>query len=179
MSMDFSAARQYRSHGSGEVDRGRFRRLGTNVILEPGVLVFHPERIDIGDNVYVGHQAVLKGYHRSDLIIGPDTWIGQGCFLHAGGGLHIGRAVGIGPMVKVLTSAHRDDRRDVPVLFQDLAFAPVHIADGSDIGVGAVLLPGVHVGEGAIVGAGSIVTASVPPYEVWAGVPARRVRARR
>lgn len=141
--------------------------------------MFHPETIEIGDNVYVGHNTLLKGYHQSRFTIGDHSWIGQGCFLHSGGGLRIGRAVGIGPLVKILTSAHRDDDCDVPVLFAELQFAPVTVHDGADIGVGTIILPGVTVGEGAIVGAGSVVTRDVPPYEVWAGVPAARLRSRR
>ena len=31
------------SHGTGEVDRSRFVRIGDGVVIEPGVLVFHPE----------------------------------------------------------------------------------------------------------------------------------------
>jgi len=47
------------------------------------------------------------------------------------------------------------------------------------IGVGAVIMPGVEVGEGSIVAAGSIVTAgtTIPAGELWAGTPARRLKA--
>ncbi len=176
--MRFDLRRQHRSHGSGEFAPESFARLGSNVIFEPGVLVFHPETIEIGDNVYVGHNVMLKGYYDSRFTIGDDTWIGQGCFLHSAGGIRIGRAVGIGPMVKILTSTHRDDDRDRPVLFGDLTFAPVVVNDGCDLGIGTILLPGVTIGEGAIVGAGSVVTREIPPYEVWAGTPARRLRRR-
>lgn len=52
----------------------------------------------------------------------------------------------------------------------------VTIGDDAWIGTGATLLPGVEVGEGAIIGAGAVVTRSVEPYTVVAGVPARVVR---
>lgn len=65
-------------------------------------------------------------------------------------------------------SAFRDRRRGKPVTI------------GNDvwIGHGAVLMPGVTVGDGAVVGANSVLTAPVGPYEIWAGVPARRLRSR-
>ncbi|MBA2370163.1 MAG: hypothetical protein H0V71_00795 [Chloroflexi bacterium] len=50
---------------------------------------------------------------------------------------------------------------------------------GADIGVNAVLLPGVTIGEGAIVGAGAVVTRDVPAYAIAAGVPARVMRSRK
>ena len=51
---------------------------------------------------------------------------------------------------------------------------------GSDVWIGAqsVVMPGIRIGHGAIVGAGSVVTHDVAPYEVVAGSPARRIRAR-
>jgi acetyltransferase-like isoleucine patch superfamily enzyme len=48
----------------------------------------------------------------------------------------------------------------------------------ADIGVNAVILPGVTIGRGAIVGAGAVVTDDVEPFSVVAGVPARFVRRR-
>lgn len=46
------------------------------------------------------------------------------------------------------------------------------------IGAGATVLAGVTIGVGAIVAAGAVVTKDVAPYEIVAGVPARRVRMR-
>jgi len=54
----------------------------------------------------------------------------------------------------------------------------VHIEDDADLGVGAIVLPGVRVGRGAQVGAGAVVTRDVPPYAVVAGNPARVLRER-
>lgn len=168
-----------RSHGSGEFSASQFARLGKDVVFEAGVLVFHPENIEIGDDVYVGHQVVLKGYHENRMTIGDGTWIGQQCFLHSAGGLTIGRHVGIGPGVRIVTSTHRLDQVDRPILRSDIEFGPVVIADDGDIGVSAVILPGVRIGRGAQVGAGAVVTADVEDYAIVAGVPARPVGRRR
>ncbi|MCG5053763.1 MAG: acyltransferase [Myxococcales bacterium] len=167
-----------RSHGTGQWQPGDFRRLGPDCVFEAGALVFHPETISLGRNVYVGHQSILKGYFKNEMTIGDETWIGQQCFLHSAGGLFIGNAVGIGPGVKIITSTHQEAGRAVPVLQAPLSFAPVHIDDGADLGVGAIVLPGVRIGAGAIIGAGAVVTHDVPAYAVAAGVPARVTRLR-
>jgi acetyltransferase-like isoleucine patch superfamily enzyme len=178
LSFDFSQCRKHRSHGTGDFAPSDFKRIGKDVVLERGVLVFNPETISLGDNVYIGHNAILKGYHKSEMRIGDHSWIGQACFLHSAGGIEIGSAVGIGPGVKVLTSVHKEGDLSMPIIFNELDFAPVTIGDGCDIGMGAILLPGVVVGEGAIVGAGSVVTKDVEPYSVVAGNPARFLRKR-
>lgn len=167
-----------RSHGTGAFTPEQFKSLGDDCVFEPGVMVFHPETITLGRNVYVGHQAILKGYYRNEMVIGDETWIGQQCFFHSAGGLTIGARVGVGPGVKVITSSHAEAGRDVPVLHSPVAFAPVVIEDDSDLGVGSIVLPGVTVGRGAVVGAGSVVTRDVPPYAVVAGAPARVLRYR-
>ena len=93
--------------------------------------------------------------------------------------MNIGRAVGIGPMVKIITSKHKDVEYDIPLLFQELNSRKVIIEDGVNIGIGSILLPGVKIGEGSIVGAGSVVTKNVEKYTVVAGVPAKKIRSRR
>jgi acetyltransferase-like isoleucine patch superfamily enzyme len=168
-----------RSHGTGAFAPGDLARCGTGVVFEVGVLVFHPENVEIGDDVYVGHYAILKGYYKNRLVVGDRSWIGQQCFLHAAGGIRIGVRVGIAPGVKVLTSRHElPPDPATPIMDGALAFAAVVLDDGCDIGVGATILPGVTVGRGAQIGAGAVVTRDVPPGAVAAGVPARVIGSR-
>jgi acetyltransferase-like isoleucine patch superfamily enzyme len=168
-----------RSHGSGAFRPEDLARCGQDVCFEPGVLVFHPENVEIADGVYVGHHAILKGYHRNRLVVGARSWIGQQCFLHAAGGLTIGVRVGLGPGVRIITSTHRlPEGRDTPIMDGELEFAPVVLEDGCDIGVSAVILPGVTIGRGAQIGAGAVVTVSIPAGAVAAGVPARVIGQR-
>ncbi len=168
----------HKTHGTGAFSTSDFRELGADCVFEPGVLVFHPENIVLGRNVYVGHQSILKGYYKNEMRIGAETWIGQQCFFHSAGGLTIGSRVGIAPAVKILTSQHAEAGRETAVLFSPVTTAPVVVEDDADIGLGAILLPGVTVGRGAIVGAGSVVTRDVPPFAVVAGAPARLLRYR-
>lgn len=46
------------------------------------------------------------------------------------------------------------------------------------IGANTIICKPVTIGEGAIVGASSVVTKDIPPFEIWAGNPARFVRKR-
>ena len=52
------------------------------------------------------------------------------------------------------------------------------IGDDVWIGCNAVIRRGVTVQRGAVIGAGSVVTRDIGPYEIWAGVPARKIKQR-
>jgi acetyltransferase-like isoleucine patch superfamily enzyme len=52
---------------------------------------------------------------------------------------------------------------------------PVVLKKGCRMGANCVVLPGVTIGEGAVIGACSLVKSDVPSYEVWGGVPAKRL----
>lgn len=168
-----------RTHGDGEFSLCQFKKIGENVVFEKGVMVFHPENIEIGDNVYIGHNTMLKGYYKNLMKIGNNSWIGQGCFFHSGGGLCIGDTVGIGPFVKILTHQHLEEGLEKPILLCEQIYEKVVLEDGCDIGIGSIILPGVQIGKGSIVGAGSVVTKNVEPFAVVVGNPARFLRKRK
>ncbi len=170
--------RRFRSHGDGRFTPAQLRAMGEHVVFEDGVRIWHPENVVLGSNVYVGHEAMLKGYYKGLLTVGDDCWIGQRAFLHAAGNITIGRGVGIGPFVKMLTSSHEESSRSRPIMDAPLTFGPIAIGDGCDIGVGAIVLPGVTIGRGVQVGAGAVVTRDVPDFAVVAGNPARVLRTR-
>ena len=176
--LDLSGTRPFRAHGDGLDWRGRLAALGEETVVEDGVRILHPERVRLGARCFVGHGVVIDGYHAGGVAVGDGCWIGALGFLHGAGGLEIGRAVGVGPRVTVLTSQHALDRPDLPVLHAPIELAPVRIGDGADLGAGAILLPGVAVGEGAVIGAGAVVTRDVPAGAVAAGNPARVLRRR-
>jgi acetyltransferase-like isoleucine patch superfamily enzyme len=112
------------------------------------------------------------------MVIGEGTWIGQQCFFHSAGDIIIGKNVGIGPAVKIITSFHAEEGLLKPILHSKIEFAPVVIEDDVDIGTGAIILPGVTILKGTQVGAGAVVTQDYPEYAVIAGVPARLLRIR-
>ncbi len=68
---------------------------------------------------------------------------------------------------RVILAAHDSYRHIV---------GPVKICRDAFIGIGAIVLPGVTIGEHAVVAAGAVVTRSVAPYTMVAGVPARLIK---
>jgi acetyltransferase-like isoleucine patch superfamily enzyme len=166
--------------GEGYVDammrraclRALARRLGHGVTIGINVGIRHPETFEIGDGVFIGEQAVIQGRFDGRCVIGKGTWIGPQSYFDARD-LQVGEDVGWGPGAKVLGSLHTGLPVDFPVIRTDLQIAPVRVGSSADIGVNAILLPGVTIGHGSVVGAGAVVTRDVPPFAKVAGVPAR------
>jgi len=83
-------------------------------------------------------------------------------------GIEVGRNVMIGSFAVILGHAVEGD---------EVFLSPVKIGDGATIGARAFIMPGVEIGAGAIVGACSLVPKNtrIPPGEIWAGAPARKI----
>lgn len=157
--------------------RALCRGFGHGVRIGRGALVKHPETFEIGDGVFIGEQTFLQGRVNGRCVIGSYAWLGPQTYVDARD-TEIEEYVGIGPGVKVLGSEHTGLPADVPIIQTDLRIKPVRIAAWADIGVNAVILPGVTIGKGAIVGAGAVVTSDVEPFSIVAGVPAKFLRWR-
>lgn len=166
--------KNWASEGTGLDFYNKFGSCGKNVIIEDGVRIFYQENIYIGNNVYIGHDTILKGYYKGKLIIGNNVWIGQQCFIHAGGGITIGNNVGIGPQVKMHAARHKPvDMEKETLLFSEVELRPICIEDNVNIGIGSIIMGGVNVAYGTRVGAGAVVTKSFPAYTILTGIPAR------
>ncbi|MGB5759905.1 MAG: acetyltransferase [Acidimicrobiales bacterium] len=104
--------------------------------------------------------------------------LGAGTVIHAGvvmtADIEVGRHVEVMPGV-VMT--HDDRVADYATFGAGVRLAGgVTIGEAAYIGSGAMVREGVPIGAGALIGMGSVVTRPVPANEVWAGVPARRLR---
>lgn len=91
----------------------------------------------------------------------------------------IGQRVSIASGVMLLADAAPNNSRlsDIPYVRDHLIVEKeIVIEDDAWIGAGAIILPGVTIGKSAIVGAGAVVTHSVAPLTIVAGVPAREIR---
>jgi carbonic anhydrase/acetyltransferase-like protein (isoleucine patch superfamily) len=114
---------------------------------------FHRLRgVDIGRNVEIGYWCLIGGVHPSRVHLEDNV------------------------VITANTVILDHDNAYYYTFGGDPVCADVHIKEGSFIGIGSVIYPGVTIGPRAIVGALSFVKSDVPPYSVAVGQPARVVK---
>ncbi len=105
------------------------------------------------------------------LTLGREVYINQGASVVASESIIIGDRVRIGDHAAIHDSDYHAVSAELPVRVK-----PIVIEDDAWIGRGAIVMPGVRIGRGSVVAAGAVVTRSVPPRSLAAGVPARVIR---
>jgi acetyltransferase-like isoleucine patch superfamily enzyme len=112
------------------------------------------------------------------LTAGANVFVGRNTYLGVWKHISIGDNALIGAYCYIISGNHRFSRPDLPVRMQGYEGEPITIGRNVWLGAHVIVLPGVTIGDNAVVGAGSVVTNSMPEAEIWAGVPARRIRSR-
>lgn len=118
-----------------------------------------------------------KGMISKDLRAGKYTFVSDECRI--GPKVIMGNYVMFGPRVSVTGSDHRFDLVGVPIIFSGRpALDETHIEDDVWIGHSSIIMSGVTIGRGSIIAAHSVVTKDVPPYSIYGGVPAKKIKDR-
>jgi acetyltransferase-like isoleucine patch superfamily enzyme len=174
---------------------------GRNVIFGQNVVLRHPHKIHVGDNVVIDDNCLVdaKGEANRGIRIGHGVFIGRNTILSCkNGDIEIGDGANIGFNCEVFSASrviigasvlmaaytyviggdHDFSDLTKPVLAQTRTSSGVTIGDGAWTGAGAKILDGVTVGAHAVIGAGAVVREDVAPWAVAVGVPARVVSTR-
>ncbi|WP_455593370.1 acyltransferase [Bacteroides sp.] len=109
-----------------------------------------------------------------DLIIGDYSRIGLRNTII--GPAHIGNHVNLAQNITVSGLSHNFQDVDKRIDEQGVSTALITIEDDVWVGANAVILPGVTIGKHSVVAAGSVVSRSIPPYSLCAGVPAKVIK---
>jgi acetyltransferase-like isoleucine patch superfamily enzyme len=140
--------------------RRLFKKTGDNFVFYPGDF-FSYSTISVGNDVYIGPGAKFSA-SESSITLGNKIMFGPNVTIM--GGDH---------NTSVIGSYMYDVKEKLPENDQ-----AVIIDDDVWVGCNVVILKGVSIGRGAIVAAGSVVIDSVEPYDIVAGVPAKKVSKR-
>jgi UDP-3-O-[3-hydroxymyristoyl] glucosamine N-acyltransferase len=156
---------------------------GRGIICENSVTVIPGSVLVLGDRVQLGRRCFLETTIEplGSLGIGADSWLSHDCHIATSTRVSIGRAVRIGEFTSIRDTTHKYDAPDIEIWRQGDIYGTIDIEDDVWIGRGCLIQgrpEGLRIGRGAVIGANSVVTKSIPPLQVWGGVPARFIKNR-
>ena len=133
--------------------QNRFNSFGNNIVIDHGVWFGGPQNISIGDNVFIGKNAIINASR------GGHIYLGDGC--------------AIGANTTIITW-NLDNLNNRGLIRSENKNTLKNVTIGRGVGVGynATINPGVSLGEGCEVAANSVITRDVNPYEIVSGNPA-------
>ncbi len=168
------------------IDQTSFLERGTRIDVIDSVLETEPN-IFIADHCWVGHDVEIKAYAAGKINIENHVSIQDRCKLL--GDVLVNSYCILAPDIFISTGNH--SFRNFPsrtIREQDELNAEENVKSNYDkriiidedcwLGKNVLLKPGVKIGRGAVIGANSIVSEQIPPYEIWAGTPARKIGTR-
>ena len=174
---------------------------GRHVVFGQNVVLRHPHKIRIGDNVVIDDNCLIdaKGESNSGILIGDGVFVGRNTILSCKNGdieladganigfnceifsasrVRVGRSALIAAYSYLIGGDHDFSDASRAVIEQARTSAGITIGDGAWLGAGVKVLDGVTIGALAVVGAGAVVRDSVPDRATAVGVPARVVGTR-
>jgi acetyltransferase-like isoleucine patch superfamily enzyme len=175
--------------------------VGRNVVFGQGVVLRHPGKIRIGDDVTVDDLVLLdaKGTTNQGITIGNGVFLGRGTILSCkDGDITLGDHVNIGFHSEIFSGSsvtvghhglfaaytylvgggHEFESTDKAVIDQPRSSRGIALGSNVWLGAGVKVLDGVTIGTDVVVGAGAVVTEDLPDGVVAAGMPARVLRRR-
>lgn len=175
--------------------------VGKNVVFGANIVLRHPHKIRIGDNVVIDDNCLLdaKGESNHGITIGSGVFIGRNTILHCkNGDIEIGNDANIGFNCDIASSSririgpktllaaysyiigggHDFSRAGVAVMDQQRVALGVDIGEACWIGAHVTVQDGVTIGDHTIIGTAAVVNENLPPHSVAVGIPARVIRTR-
>lgn len=190
----------------GSIAQRRGVRAGNRFGIGKGVRIAYPSCLSVGDDVTIlgfsflhclsdrgvkiGNQTsidrnlwltcggTLDDKSHGYFEIGDESYIGCNAVMGAGGGICIGSKVLIGHTVNIHAENHLFNDPYLDIRDQGVSYKGVVIEDNVWIGSQVTILDGVKIGTGTVIGAGAVVTKSLAPNSIVAGVPAKVIGTR-
>lgn len=115
----------------------------------------------------------IKCTESASCEIGDRVFLNHNCSITCVEKITIGNRCNIANNVVIVDHDHKLGEYGVVDRLESM---PVHIGENVWIGANSVILKGVSIGSGAVIAAGAVVNCDIPAYEIWGGVPAKKIK---
>ncbi len=177
-------------------------KVGRNVTFGQNVVLRHPHKIEIGDNVVIDDNVVLdaKGQDNygikigsgafvgrntifncknGDIVLGDNANFGFNCQIFSANKVQFGKNALVAAYSYFVGGTHNFDSPNKSPMEQGRKAAGINIGDNIWIGAGVCVQDGVTIGHDCIIGTSAVVNSNIPDYSIAVGIPARVIKNRR
>lgn len=159
-----------------------FSKLGKNILISDKASIYNPSKITIGSNVRIDDYCVLSA-GVGGINIGSYIHLAVYSCLIGAENISLADFSNISSRVSIYSS--NDDYSGVkmtnpmvPSKYTGVTHEKVYVGKHVIIGSGSVILPGVSLEEGAAIAALSLVNKNCEPFQIYGGVPAKKIKER-
>lgn len=163
-----------------ELNDLRFKEIGCNVLISKKASIYGAENISIGSNVRIDDFCILSG----KIAIGNNVHISAGTMMFAGNeGIILEDFIAISSRCAIYAvsddySGNALTNPMVPEKYRNVIGGTVVFKKHTIIGSGCTILPNITIGEGVSVGSMSLVNKSLDAWEIYAGIPCKKIKER-
>lgn len=141
-----------------------------------------PHKLTIGKHTSIEHNVFFK--YDGPYSEGKSIFIGNNVFIGANCEFNIKKKITVGNNTLIASGCKFIDHDHGKVKYELMRIqygpeAEITIEEDVWIGVNAIVLKGVTIGKGAVIAAGAIVNKNVPNYQIWGGIPAKKIGERK
>lgn len=149
--------------GDAQFKRPHLVEVGNHVAIDG--FVYCTTQLVTGNHVHIAPATTIIGGEHSLFQIGNFCTVAAGCRIICSSDSFNGEGLVTAPGIPEEYLNH-------------VTYGSVIMEDYSSLASNVVVCPNVVIGEGAVVGANSFVNRDIPPWEIWAGSPARFIKKR-
>jgi len=164
-----------------ELESAGFRKYGVNVKISSDARILNPENFECGDNVRIDALSMLTG----KISLGSYIHISPFCLLQgSGGGITLKDFAAFSGGVKAYTSdadySHGGSLTNptIPAELKKSTNGPIMLEEHVLVGANSVILPNTTLHQGAIFGSMSFIKGEYTEWNLYVGIPAKKIRER-
>ncbi len=141
-----------------------------------------PQKVKIGsdttiENVFFKHDGPYS--EGISIIVGDNCFIGNNVEINICQKVIIGNYTLIGSGTKIVDHNHGIIKSMLIKSQPSNGIRDIVIENDVWIGFNSVILPGSKIGTGAVLAAQSVLNKEIKEYEIWAGIPAKKIGVRK
>lgn len=157
------------------------KEVGQNVLISKKASIYTPSQIAIGHDVRIDDFCFLAG----DITLGSYIHIAPYASIHGtgGGSVWMKDFTGLASYSTVYASSDDFSGKSIasPMVgreFESLNSFDIVFEKHAAVGLRSVVLPKAYLAEGVVVGAMSVLTRKTKPWNIYIGVPCKRIKER-